>query len=312
VELSDGWYALRAVLDPQLAALAGSGRLVVRRARAEPGCRGGWGCGRAGFVRWRCGRGGFQLPLADRKGRATRGSRAHPHSSSCIIMHHSSFIIMHQSASRAALPSHHLLATQPARRPTAQVGCKLRIAGAELLSPAPCEPLDEGAAAAALRLHYNGVSPAAWDARLGALHGPQALPLRPLQLVRPPATPGRSTRLDVRASHACRPGTRTTSSHLFPMSARLGQALTARPLSVLAAGVAPGGPRARHAAAHHGALRRPHVRGRGRAARAPHRARAGGAAAQPRPAARAGAAGRRSGDFASRARVRVLGTLALS
>lgn len=42
----------------------------------------------------------------------------------------------------------------------------MRVSGAELQSPGPGDPL-EACRTALLRLHYNGVSPALWDAKLG-------------------------------------------------------------------------------------------------------------------------------------------------
>jgi len=47
-----------------------------------------------------------------------------------------------------------------------QVGVKLRVVGAELNSDRAAEPL-EAARWATLKLCYNGVSPEAWDAKLG-------------------------------------------------------------------------------------------------------------------------------------------------
>lgn len=60
-----------------------------------------------------------------------------------------------------------------------QVGSKLRVCGAELQSERPGEPLDPATrAGSALRLYYNGCSPAAWDARLGAQVSPAPVALR--------------------------------------------------------------------------------------------------------------------------------------
>jgi hypothetical protein len=47
-----------------------------------------------------------------------------------------------------------------------QVGSKVRVVGAELRSDRAAEPLD-AARTALLRLSFNGLSPAAWDAKLG-------------------------------------------------------------------------------------------------------------------------------------------------
>jgi hypothetical protein len=51
-----------------------------------------------------------------------------------------------------------------------QVGMKLRVCGADLRSDRPAEPL-EAARWAILRLAYNGVSPVAWDTKLGPVNG---------------------------------------------------------------------------------------------------------------------------------------------
>ncbi|GLI69821.1 hypothetical protein VaNZ11_014525, partial [Volvox africanus] len=66
------------------------------------------------------------------------------------------------------------------------LGSKLRVCGAELQSERPGEPLDSATrSSSVLRLQYNGCSPAAWDARLGAQVQPAAMALRPLGQVVP-------------------------------------------------------------------------------------------------------------------------------
>lgn len=51
-----------------------------------------------------------------------------------------------------------------------QVGQKVRVVGAELRSDRAAEPL-EAARTALLRVSFNGVSPAPWDAKLGPVPG---------------------------------------------------------------------------------------------------------------------------------------------
>lgn len=82
------------------------------------------------------------------------------------------------------LPFPHPAPHQSNAPPRPQVGSKLRVCGAELASERPCDPLDGLTSGALLRLHYNGVCPAAWDARLGAQASPAPMALRPLWEVR--------------------------------------------------------------------------------------------------------------------------------
>lgn len=55
-----------------------------------------------------------------------------------------------------------------------QVGCKLRVCCAELVSSRPDDPL-EAARSALLRLHYNGCSPVHWAERLGRASVPYTI-----------------------------------------------------------------------------------------------------------------------------------------
>lgn len=68
-----------------------------------------------------------------------------------------------------------ITALAPHLSPTAvQVGQKVRVVGAELRSDRAAEPLD-AARTALLKVAYNSISPAPWDAKLGPVPAGETL-----------------------------------------------------------------------------------------------------------------------------------------